>query len=85
MGCRNYRCVILLFALQHENTKLIFNITCSLPQPYWAAGYSFSRGHFVATVPYDLYQVSHSRSFYANTATELSSKRNGTCMKLVSQ
>mmetsp|Transcript_9031 Transcript_9031/g.16712 ORF Transcript_9031/g.16712 Transcript_9031/m.16712 type:complete len:481 (-) Transcript_9031:632-2074(-) len=27
-------------------------------QPYWAAGYSFSRGHFVATVPYDLYQVS---------------------------
>jgi [Skp1-protein]-hydroxyproline N-acetylglucosaminyltransferase len=26
-------------------------------QPYWAAGYSFSRGHFVATVPYDLYQV----------------------------
>jgi len=25
-------------------------------QPYWAAGYSFSRGHFVATVPYDLYQ-----------------------------
>jgi len=25
-------------------------------QPYWAAGYSFSRGHFIATVPYDLYQ-----------------------------
>jgi [Skp1-protein]-hydroxyproline N-acetylglucosaminyltransferase len=25
-------------------------------QPYWAAGFSFSRGHFVATVPYDLYQ-----------------------------
>lgn len=25
-------------------------------QPYWAAGYSFSRGHFVATVPYDMYQ-----------------------------
>ena len=25
-------------------------------KPYWAAGYSFSRGHFVATVPYDLYQ-----------------------------
>jgi hypothetical protein len=25
-------------------------------EPYWAAGFSFSRGHFVATVPYDLYQ-----------------------------
>lgn len=25
-------------------------------QPYWAAGFSFSRGHFVATTPYDLYQ-----------------------------
>jgi len=25
-------------------------------QPYWAAGFSFSRGHFIATVPYDLYQ-----------------------------
>eukprot|EP00584_Thalassiosira_punctigera_P021344 CAMPEP_0172555108 /NCGR_PEP_ID=MMETSP1067-20121228/57994_1 /TAXON_ID=265564 ORGANISM="Thalassiosira punctigera, Strain Tpunct2005C2" /NCGR_SAMPLE_ID=MMETSP1067 /ASSEMBLY_ACC=CAM_ASM_000444 /LENGTH=608 /DNA_ID=CAMNT_0013343617 /DNA_START=65 /DNA_END=1888 /DNA_ORIENTATION=+ len=25
-------------------------------QPYWAAGYSFSRGHFIAAVPYDLYQ-----------------------------
>lgn len=25
-------------------------------QPYWAAGYSFSRGHFVATTPYDMYQ-----------------------------
>lgn len=25
-------------------------------QPYWAAGYSFSRGHFVAAVPYDMYQ-----------------------------
>lgn len=25
-------------------------------QPYWAAGYSFSRGHFVVNVPYDLYQ-----------------------------
>lgn len=25
-------------------------------QPYWAAGYSFSRGHFVATTPYDFYQ-----------------------------
>ena len=25
-------------------------------QPYWAAGYSYSRGHFVATVPYDMYQ-----------------------------
>ncbi|KAL7554925.1 hypothetical protein ACHAWF_018490 [Thalassiosira exigua] len=25
-------------------------------QPYWAAGYSFARGHFIATVPYDLYQ-----------------------------
>mmetsp|Transcript_4317 Transcript_4317/g.9174 ORF Transcript_4317/g.9174 Transcript_4317/m.9174 type:complete len:579 (+) Transcript_4317:32-1768(+) len=25
-------------------------------QPYWAAGFSFSRGHFVATTPYDQYQ-----------------------------
>jgi len=25
-------------------------------EPYWAAGYSFSRGHFVVNVPYDLYQ-----------------------------
>ncbi len=25
-------------------------------QPYWAAGYSFSRGHFVVTTPYDFYQ-----------------------------
>ena len=22
-------------------------------QPWWAAGYSFSRGHFVVNVPYD--------------------------------
>jgi len=25
-------------------------------QPWWAAGYSFSRGHFVVNVPYDAYQ-----------------------------
>jgi len=25
-------------------------------QPFWAAGFSFSRGHFVVNVPYDLYQ-----------------------------
>ena len=25
-------------------------------EPYWAAGFSFSRGHFIATTPYDLYQ-----------------------------
>lgn len=25
-------------------------------QPWWAAGYSFSRGHFLVNVPYDLYQ-----------------------------
>jgi len=25
-------------------------------QPYWAAGFSFSRGHFVVNVPYDQYQ-----------------------------
>lgn len=24
-------------------------------EPYWAAGYSFSRGHFVVNVPYDMY------------------------------
>jgi len=30
----------------------------TMPQlsPYWAAGFSFSRGHFVVNVPYDLYQ-----------------------------
>ena len=22
-------------------------------EPYWAAGFSFARGHFIATVPYD--------------------------------
>ncbi len=29
-----------------------------LPQlePYWAAGFSFSRGHFKLRVPYDAYQ-----------------------------
>jgi [Skp1-protein]-hydroxyproline N-acetylglucosaminyltransferase len=26
-------------------------------QPWWAAGYSFSRGHFVVNVPYDGYQA----------------------------
>jgi len=25
-------------------------------EPYWAAGFSFSRGHFVVNVPYDFYQ-----------------------------
>lgn len=25
-------------------------------QPWWAAGYSFSRGHFIVNVPYDPYQ-----------------------------
>ena len=25
-------------------------------QPWWAAGYSFSRGHFVVNIPYDQYQ-----------------------------
>lgn len=25
-------------------------------EPYWAAGYSFSRGHFVVNVPYDAFQ-----------------------------
>jgi len=24
-------------------------------QPYWAAGWSFSRGHFIVNIPYDLY------------------------------
>jgi [Skp1-protein]-hydroxyproline N-acetylglucosaminyltransferase len=30
----------------------------TMPQlsPWWAAGFSFSRGHFVVNVPYDLYQ-----------------------------
>jgi [Skp1-protein]-hydroxyproline N-acetylglucosaminyltransferase len=25
-------------------------------EPYWAAGFSFSRGHFKLRVPYDAYQ-----------------------------
>jgi hypothetical protein len=25
-------------------------------QPWWAAGYSFSRGHFIVNVPYDYLQ-----------------------------
>jgi hypothetical protein len=25
-------------------------------EPYWAAGFSFSRGHFKMRVPYDAYQ-----------------------------
>jgi len=25
-------------------------------EPYWAAGFSFSRGHFIVNVPYDAYQ-----------------------------
>lgn len=25
-------------------------------QPFWAAGFSFSRGHFKVRVPYDAYQ-----------------------------
>ena len=24
-------------------------------EPYWAAGFSFARGHYVVNVPYDLY------------------------------
>lgn len=47
-------------------------------QPYWAAGYSFSRGHFVATVPYDLYQVRHNRSSCTNIITDDSSKWSAT-------
>jgi hypothetical protein len=32
------------------------NLVMPQLEPYWAAGFSFSRGHFVVNVPYDLYQ-----------------------------
>lgn len=32
------------------------DLTMPQLEPYWAAGFSFSRGHFVVNVPYDLYQ-----------------------------
>jgi len=38
---------------QPEGVPAISNVPQS--QPYWAAGFSFSRGHFPMTVPYDPY------------------------------
>jgi hypothetical protein len=32
------------------------DLTMPQLEPWWAAGFSFSRGHFVVNVPYDFYQ-----------------------------
>jgi len=44
--------------LRHLSQPELRATIIGMPQlePYWAAGYSFSRGHFVVNVPYDLYQ-----------------------------
>ncbi|KAL7536557.1 hypothetical protein ACHAXR_007243 [Thalassiosira sp. AJA248-18] len=44
--------------LRHGSQPEAFPSIHGSPQlePYWAAGYSFSRGHFVVNVPYDFYQ-----------------------------
>jgi len=44
--------------LRHLSQPELKAAIVGMPQlePYWAAGFSFSRGHFVVNVPYDLYQ-----------------------------
>jgi [Skp1-protein]-hydroxyproline N-acetylglucosaminyltransferase len=41
--------------LRHASQPEKFPVIHGMPQlaPWWAAGYSFSRGHFVVNVPYD--------------------------------
>jgi hypothetical protein len=41
--------------LRHASQPEKFPVIHGMPQlsPWWAAGYSFSRGHFVSNVPYD--------------------------------
>jgi hypothetical protein len=58
---RELMIVIICCSHLHMLPAIIFEIFFGLggePQlePYWAAGYSFSRGHFVVNVPYDFYQ-----------------------------
>jgi [Skp1-protein]-hydroxyproline N-acetylglucosaminyltransferase len=44
--------------LRHASQPEKFPTIHGQPQlsPWWAAGYSFSRGHFIVNVPYDMYQ-----------------------------
>jgi len=44
--------------LRHLSQPEVLAAISGQPQlePYWAAGFSFSRGHFVVNVPYDQYQ-----------------------------
>jgi [Skp1-protein]-hydroxyproline N-acetylglucosaminyltransferase len=44
--------------LRHGTQPQRVPIIHGTPQlhPWWAAGYSFARGHFIVNVPYDLYQ-----------------------------
>lgn len=44
--------------LRHLSQPEAMPTITDMPQlePYWAAGFSFSRGHFVVNVPYDQYQ-----------------------------
>jgi len=46
------------YHLRHASQPEKFPSIHGEPQlsPWWAAGYSFSRGHFIVNVPYDLYQ-----------------------------
>jgi len=43
--------------LRHDSQPEVEPTIVGSPQlqPYWAAGFSFARGHFVVNVPYDLY------------------------------
>jgi [Skp1-protein]-hydroxyproline N-acetylglucosaminyltransferase len=44
--------------LRHGSQPEDVPVVRDMPQlePYWAAGFSFSRGHFKLRVPYDAYQ-----------------------------
>ena len=44
--------------LRHGSQPEDFAAITDMPQlqPFWAAGFSFSRGHFKVQVPYDAYQ-----------------------------
>ncbi len=56
--------------LRHGSQPEDYAVIRDMPQlePYWAAGFSFSRGHFKLRVPYDAYlpmvfQVSQLKEF----------------------
>ena len=44
--------------MRHGSQPEDFSAIKDMPQlqPFWAAGFSFSRGHFKVQVPYDAYQ-----------------------------